>query len=172
MSSDAVTEKIQSIVSSLKIKYLIFSIIFVFIGIIVIINISSYANILSKSDEIPQVPKTRARSGLIVNIVLLILIIGFCGYYIYRFSDQSGFSKLPGFSWFKPKKQGFPSSVVIPNGFSSCADSKPLIKFKDYIEPINLKPKKCIDCKTYPDPKSLSGCKDSYNAQGVLKSVR
>jgi hypothetical protein len=175
MISDQILNSAKSLSSSmvnpLKNKYLIFFIIFTFIGIIIVVNIFSYVNILTKADENPLVPKTRAQSGLVINIIILVVIIVFCGYYIYKFSDKSGFLNI--FRTSSKPKTGFPSSVVIPDKFSSCADSKPLIPFKDYIAPIDLKPKKCIDCKTYPDPsKTTAQCRDNYNAQGVLKSVR
>jgi hypothetical protein len=161
----------SSMSNPLKNKYLIFFIIFTFIGIIIVVNIFSYVNILTKADENPLVPKTRAQSGLMINIIILVVIIVFCGYYIYKFSDKSGFFKTFKTTFTKPKS-GFPSSVFV-SPLSSCADSKPLIPFKDYIAPIDLKPKKCIDCKTYPDPsKTTVPCRDNYNAQGVLKSVR
>lgn len=166
----AAVEAVKSIIRSQKIKYLLFAIIFLFITIIVIINITSYANILSKSGENPSVPKTRARSGLIVNIVLLILLLGFCVYYFYRFSDNSGIFSFGGlFPFFKSKsKIGFP--VVADISTSPCRDARPIFPPVKDIGPVDLKPKKCLgNCQT-SDPRTPSDCKGNYSAQGILKS--
>jgi hypothetical protein len=168
------------ILKSILRKRLIIAILFTIILVVILINLFSYINILSKSSENPSVPKGRATSVLCASIVLVIILIISAGYFYYkRFNPKS--IEIKAFFELDPKtKFGTPTTFTT----SKCSDADAILlagKIKTtYIAPnIDLHPSACKGkgkCSSaFPDPMKIDpkckGGKYGYDVKGIAKSI-
>ena len=164
------------LIDKLQTKYIIISVILLFFLIVVVINVFSYINILSKSSENPAVPKSRATARLIADVVLMIILIFFVGYYGYKYFNPNPFVTKGKEPYFNLKGK-FPEMISIgSNTGCTDADSMSLAeKIKPYIKnDIDLRPNDCNDkgCKSrLKDPRNedVTKCKN-YDAKQLAKS--
>jgi hypothetical protein len=165
------------IVDKLQTKYIILAIILLFILIVVIIDVFSYINILSKSSENPEVPKSRATARLIADIVLTLILIFFVGYYGYKYFNPNPFV-VKGKNKYVTGK--FPP-LFEKGSFTGCADADSMSLAEKLMKTkinnnIDLRPNDCGSngCKNLEDPSNpKTKCDDKsngYSYRGIIKS--
>ena len=170
--------KFESVFSAMKYKYLIIAIIFLFFLVVVILNTISYINILNQSTENPYVPKGRATAMLIADIILLLVLIFFTGYYGYRYfrPNPNIINNVNPFSFLSPKAPRFGTPIRTTDSVCKDADSTLLAEKIRLNKPnpiINLKPNNCsVHCDKFKDPRTLESgkCKNTYDASNIAKS--
>jgi hypothetical protein len=168
------------ILKSILTKRLIIAILFTIILIVVLINLFSYINILSKSSENPDVPKGRVTSVLCASIILAIILILATGYFYYKYFNPKSIEMKAFFDISPTTKFGIPTTATS----SKCSDADAMLladKIKTtYIAPnIDLHPSACKGkgkCgSAFPDPMKIDpkckGGKYGYDVKGISKSV-
>jgi hypothetical protein len=175
----AIHSKVINLMRNTKWETYIFISLFVIALIVIFMNTFSNISILTKASDNENVNSGNTTVYLILNIFILLIVIFFIGFYIYRLINSRSIDSflIKGID-LKDKNFNIPVYVGPPTSFE---DSIPVIA--DYklwpTEEVNLRPNACkskTECKSgplkdggraIPDPRNSTGCKDSYGSRNL-----
>lgn len=172
-----IINSVKSFAKNEKTVKILFLILFSTVLIVVLMNTFSNISILTKASDNENVNSGNTTVYLILNIILLLIVIGFVAFYIYRLVNPRSLTGET--NPIDPKDVRFQIPVKVGR-FTSYADSIPTLpkdKFKD-LDISNLRPDACKskdkcstrlpDGRTIQNPKSLDPkCKDAYGSRNL-----
>jgi hypothetical protein len=174
-----VHSKVETIIKKVRLETWIFLFLFTVVLIVIFMNTFSNISILTKASENENVNSGNTTIYLILNIFLLLLVIFFVGFYIYRlFNSRSIDSFLVNYFDLKGDKFDIPVYVGPATTF---ADADPVIAGTKLFptKEVNLRPNACkskTECSTklkdgryIRDPRTDSSgkCKDTYGSKNL-----
>jgi hypothetical protein len=176
-----VRSKVLNIINKAKLETWIFLGIFVVSLIVIFMNTFSNISILTKASDNENVDSGSTTTYLILNIFLLLIVIFFVGFYIYRlFNSRPIDSFLTKYFDLKGNKFGIPVYVGPATTFNDSIPSIGVDKFKG-LDISNLRPNACkskTECNTklkdgryIRDPRTNANgkCKDTYGSRNLNK---
>jgi hypothetical protein len=174
-----IINSVKSFATNEKTIKILFLILFSIVLIVVLMNTFSNISILTKASDNENVNSGNTTVYLILNIILLLIVIGFVAFYIYRLvNPRSLTGETNGIN---PQNVKFGGSVLV-GPTTTYADSISTIEIEKFkgLDISNLRPSACKsktecstrspDGRTIQDPRDIPAkCKDAYGSRNLPK---